>query len=239
MEKCPHAKKTVEDLVLDSSFPCIMGQMIVNKVNYHLDHYGSMTSQDTAKDLVLNMWCFINAFSIGSYDSEKDLSGNFFASYIATFPDEKFSSQEEAAFSLHTLLYQMHLYDKSLRNNWAPNVSNDPHSDKFSYSICERAFFVPFMYPLASYKTRYSPVPMLIFNPHELFEVLRQKGKFAKIRDTIRKREKDLIGFVPELLSDYGKGLEYPQYFLPTPDKVEELVWKPLESITGGDLFSA
>ncbi|QGN57407.1 hypothetical protein GKE56_05450 [Nostocoides sp. HKS02] len=57
-----------------------------------------------------------------------------------------------------------------------------------------------------------NPLPTLVFNLHEQFEQLRGSERFARMRDTIRRRDTELQGTVNPMVGDHGSESEARQY---------------------------
>jgi FPC/CPF motif-containing protein YcgG len=55
-------------------------------------------------------------------------------------------------------------------------------------------------------------VPTLVFNLHEQFERMRSDGRYQRMRDTIRRRDTELQGFLNPMVSDHGDTSEARQY---------------------------
>jgi FPC/CPF motif-containing protein YcgG len=91
-------------------------------------------------------------------------------------------------------------------------VSRDPADPAFSFSIAGKAFFVVGLSPQAERWARRFPWPVMVFNPHDQFEELRESGQFPRIRDRIRERDADLEGQTNPNLADYGEHTEARQY---------------------------
>ena len=232
-KNCPYAGKFLEEI---KEKVCTSGKNIIKKGNYDLEVIDySLFSKTAAKQVCNGLYNFISKYDFdGLYNN--NLKKCFF-SYIAVFPNQKLFEEEEAAESFHNILYNMHLYDKSQGYSWSKNVSNNPKSKNFSYSIGSKSFFIRFFHQFGHSKPRQSTTPTLVFNFHELFEALRIKGVYDKIRNKYRKWHIETYGKLPGLLSDFENGLEYPQYLLPPKEKVDELVWGKLEEIAGKHPF--
>jgi FPC/CPF motif-containing protein YcgG len=108
---------------------------------------------------------------------------------------------------------------------WAPNVSSDISSSDFGFSVGGDAFFVPFLYEYSGSPARYSKIPMLVFNAHDMFTKLRAVGSFDKLKAIIHARQ----SWVHPNLGDHGDAIEFVQYALVDPDQEsqkQELFWR-------------
>lgn len=92
------------------------------------------------------------------------------------------------------------------------SVSADPADTDFALSLGGKAFFVVGMHPQASRPARRFARPVLVFNLHEQFDLLRQEGKFERMRDVILTRDVALAGYPNPMLSDHGKASAARQY---------------------------
>lgn len=68
------------------------------------------------------------------------------------------------------------------------------------------------MHDLASRKARQFPYAALVFNPHEQFERLRERGKFEMFRNNIRARDVAFQGSINPVLNNFGSSSEARQY---------------------------
>jgi len=118
-------------------------------------------------------------------------------------------------------LQSLHMLD-SAQYGWNENVSSDPSSKNFSFSLKGEAFYVIGMHNKSSRKARVTSMPAIIFNPHRQFDALREKGKYTKIRDTIRERDAAYAGSPNPMLQDFGEASEVFQY---TGTKLDKENW--------------
>ncbi|MDH5824068.1 guanitoxin biosynthesis heme-dependent pre-guanitoxin N-hydroxylase GntA [Luteimonas sp. RD2P54] len=109
-------------------------------------------------------------------------------------------------------LQRLHELDADRGRRWAPDVSSDPDSSKFSMSLGGHPFFVIGLHAGASRIARRFPWPTLVFNSHRQFERLRGDGRFAKMQGATRARDRKLQGSINPNLSDYGEASEARQY---------------------------
>jgi FPC/CPF motif-containing protein YcgG len=91
-------------------------------------------------------------------------------------------------------------------------VSPDPNDPHFSLSFGGEAFFVVGLHPRASRVARRFPRPTLVFNLHAQFELLRQQGKYEKMRATILNRDEEVSGSINPMLARHGEASEARQY---------------------------
>lgn len=228
------ASEQMSRYIKDKDFACIFGRAAEMQGNVsHKQIEGRMNEPSTAQEVCDHLYAFIE-----NVLHKLDFSSAKFPlkTCLMIFPEETFSSPDDAGEKLVQLLLNMHAYDKANGFEWAPYVSNDPKSTMFSYSIGGEAFFVPFLYEHSESGVRHSPYPALVFNWHKLFEELRNRGQFDKSREIIRQRTLNAGHTIADLLADYGEGLEFPQYWLPRPEQVSKL-WDWLEKYGGEEPF--
>ena len=92
------------------------------------------------------------------------------------------------------------------------SVSHDPEHPDFSLSFGGTAFFVVGLHPHASRPARRFPNPTLVFNLHDQFERLREKGIYERMRERILDRDKELAGDINPMLARHGESSEARQY---------------------------
>jgi uncharacterized protein len=95
---------------------------------------------------------------------------------------------------------------------WASDVSDDPGSADFAFSVASRAFFVVGLHPRSSRLARRAPRPTLVFNFHGQFEALRASGRYEKLEAAIRERDVALQGYINPVLARFGEASEAFQY---------------------------
>lgn len=91
-------------------------------------------------------------------------------------------------------------------------VSADPGDPHFSLSFGGEAFFVVGLHPAASRPARRFPRPTLVFNLHAQFELLREAGKYERMREKILDRDRELAGSINPMLARHGEASEARQY---------------------------
>lgn len=132
-------------------------------------------------------------------------------SYIAAFEPESFS-ESEFELRLWQQLALLREVDEANGFEWDPSVSCDPESNQFSFSVGGRAYFVVGLHQGASRLARRAPVPCLVFNFHEPFELLKESGKYASMQRAIRARDMKLQGSINPVLARFGEASEARQY---------------------------
>jgi uncharacterized protein len=131
------------------------------------------------------------------------------SSFILTFNEALTFTEFENKF--WDLIKSLQAKDKKIYLHDS-RVSSDIQNTNFSFSLKSEAFFILALHPESPRIARRLSFPAIVFNPHQQFETLRNKGLFGKIRNLIRNRDKALQGFVNPMLSDFGEKSEIYQY---------------------------
>ncbi len=132
-----------------------------------------------------------------------------FASLIAVFRSPTVTSEDQFEALLWSVLQGLHEGDEQ---PWAGGVSPDPADPHFAFSHAGTAFFIVGLHPGAPRIARRAPLPTLVFNLHEQFELLREQGGFERMRDAIRTRDQRLQGYLNPMAHDHGGSSEARQY---------------------------
>jgi len=130
---------------------------------------------------------------------------SFVACFRGPVPDE----ERDFEALLWGALQHLHDHDDA---PWASEVAADPDNPHFAFSVAGTAFFVVGLHPNASRVARRAPLPTLVFNLHAQFERMRDDGRYQRMRDTIRRRDTDLQGYLNPMVSDHGEASEARQY---------------------------
>lgn len=189
-------KEQLSQFILDKSFPCVMAKSVLNKGNLSVHEF------TTTQDVVEKMYEFVD-----EYRKNK----NKLSSFIVTFHDEGFENFENFENEFWNLLCKMREIDQENFSH-DQRVSSDPQNEKYSFSMKEEAFFILMLHPKSPRLARRFVYPTVVFNPHQQFEELRNKGMFKKVRDLIRQKDKLLQGFINPMLTDFGEKSEVFQY---------------------------
>lgn len=177
-----------------------MAQTLFRQDQYVLRQYGPLGNPENTEQLLLDLNEYVRAY---------DFEGNDFYSFIAVFDDMAKFTEEEFE---ERLWHQLQLLHENDPEPWDPEVSSDPDSDHFSFSLCGKAFYVVGMHPGSSRIARQTPRPAIAFNLHWQFEKLREMGAYDTTRSTIRERDKQKQGSVNPMLKDFGESREAMQY---------------------------
>ncbi len=199
----PGSLERMKAFVLGPTFPCVGARSAINSQRAMFGSFGSLGSDNPAG---LQALCdSLMGFSM-AYSDPCEVP----VTYMALFDDDV---RDEVDFErrLWRHLQLLHSIDKH-NFDWAPDVSDDPESPKFSFSIAGRAFFIVGLHPNSSRISRRAPMPCLAFNFHDQFELLRASGKFEKMQRAIRVRDVALQGNANPVLKSFGEASEARQY---------------------------
>jgi FPC/CPF motif-containing protein YcgG len=190
------------DFINNPSYPCIAARSAVKSNHiaiYEADHL-ACPFDDT---LILQ---FLYDF-IDDYRSNQDV----FTSAAIIFKGPHIISENEFESFLWTKLQSLHNLD---RQNYRHDkrVESEPGSLNFSFSLKEEAFFIIGLYPASPRPARNFKYPVIVFNPHQQFEKLREENRFEKMKTVIRKRDLDIAGTINPMLADFGELSETFQY---------------------------
>ena len=136
---------------------------------------------------------------------------SLYVSLAVTFAHTVPLSEKEFEDALWARLQAIHDID-ALTHDWDADVSTDVTSPDFSMSVGGKAFYVLGLHPLASRLARRFDCPVLVFNLHSQFELLRADGHYEKLRDTIINRDIAFCGSHNPMLAVHGTVSEARQY---------------------------
>jgi uncharacterized protein len=196
------AEAEFRDFILRQDFPCVGARAALNAGTYRLAVYDELGSPDATAALARELFEF----------SRSDITEQSeYATLAAVFAGPAECDEVEFERLLWQQLTNLNRLD-SEHFEWDPHVRSDPTDPQFSFSFAGQAFYVIGMHPGSSRIARRFPFPMMIFNPHEQFERLRTDGKWKRMQETIRERDRQLQGSINPMLSDFGESSEARQY---------------------------
>lgn len=196
LEKEWAMKDLLSQFILDKSFPCVMAKSVLNQGNLSLHEYKS------TPDMVEKIYDFIDVYR----KNKKKIS-----SFIVTFPEDEFQKFEDFENKFWDVICEMRKTDQE-KYSHDRRVASDPQDERYSFSMKEEAFFILMLHPKSPRLARRFKFPTIVFNPHQQFEELRNKGLFKKVRNLIREKDKLLQGFINPMLKDFGEKSEAFQY---------------------------
>jgi uncharacterized protein len=92
------------------------------------------------------------------------------------------------------------------------DVDADPDSPHFSFSVGGEGFFVVGLHPHASRPARRFERPAIVFNIRRQFEMLREQGKYERLRESILDRDLKLAGTPNPMIARHGEASAARQY---------------------------
>ena len=199
-----------EDFILENNHPCVMAQSVFTQKQVDFHVYEELGSATVANQILKD---------IKGYLGKYDFSSNDFFTFIAAFRNSETFSEKEFENLMWQQLQYIHEADEA---DWDPEVSPDPKSKNFSFSIAGQAFYMVGMHPGSSRMARQSPFPVMVFNLHWQFEKLREMGAYDNVRNKIRERDFELQGSNNPMLEDFGEQSEARQY----SGRAVEEAWK-------------
>lgn len=200
--------------VLGQDFPCVAGQSVVRTNHYALCAYPDITDPTVAEGVCHDL-----------IQTKQQFKKFPFESFMAAFQLPIIHDQIEGAEYLYALMLNMHKADQKHGFNWDTRFSDDPDSPNFAFSIVGKGHFLSFFYPQASSETRSSQITMVLFNEHAVFQMLRSKGAFDKLKAIIRSR----IPVLHPHLGDHGDVNEFTQYALVDTDDQTQILDKAVQ----------
>lgn len=197
--------------VLDPQYTCVGARSAVHSGSYRLGVYHELGCPRSTAAL---------ARDLAAFTRQVDDIDAAFATFVAVFERPQDTDEESFERALWAQLQRLHDADPA---PWDPAVSSDPDDPHFSFSFAGTAFFIVGLHPGSSRLSRKFPWPALVFNPHTQFERLREQGKYARMQQVIRERERALQGDINPVLEDFGRDSEARQY----SGRVVETDWRP------------
>lgn len=191
--------EAIREFILDDH-PCVMAQSLVADENLTICDYETLNSSKTHHQILNDLQFYID-------DVDSDTMK--FQTFIATFTNDSFEDEISFENALWEFLYALHKIDPK---PWDATTEADTESPKFSYSFLGSSFYIVGMHPKSSREARSAPFPMIVFNLHSQFEMLRETGRYSRVRDLIRRRDKAKQGTINPMLEDFGTESEARQY---------------------------
>ncbi|MBM6545509.1 YqcI/YcgG family protein [Janibacter sp. YIM B02568] len=189
----------IADMVAHPEFPCLGARSVFRRDAATVVVLDDLESELSRTEL---------SRALAEYGRAADPTGAF-VSFVAVFRGPQIRDEVHFERLLWDLLQRLHDEDEE---PWAHGVDDDPDKAHFAYSHAGVAYFIVGLHPQASRIARRAPLPTLVFNLHEQFELLRGEGSFERMRDTIRRRDAALQGEVNPMAQDHGESSEARQY---------------------------
>ena len=151
------------DMVAHPEFPCLGARSVFRRDAATVVVLDDLESELSRTEL---------SRALAEYGRTADPTGAF-VSFVAVFRGPQIRDEEHFERLLWDLLQRLHDEDEE---PWAHGVDDDPDKAHFAYSHAGVAYFIVGLHPQASRIARRAPLPTLVFNLHEQFELLRGEG---------------------------------------------------------------
>jgi len=194
--------KTLIDFIHNKAFPCIMAKAVSKNGNLVINEEDEITSVKSIESIQNKLYQFVD-----SYRHSRDKLHSF----VLVLNNKSYHSFDHFEKAFWFFLHSLKKLD-GLHYIHDTRVSSYPDDDNFSFSIKSEAFFILALHPQSPRKSRRFSKPVIVFNPHQQFEKLRERKIFKKIQSIIRDRDKKLQGSINPMLSDFGERTEVFQY---------------------------
>jgi FPC/CPF motif-containing protein YcgG len=198
----PSLAHTLAGFVKDADFPCVGAKSALARGQLSVVEAGDLRDGSTDQAILRALCHFV-----ARYRARRRI----FSSFVAAFEGPADLTEIQFEDALWRRLSTLRRIDAPC-HDWSPDVSSDPASPRFGFSLGGLAFFIVGLHPRASRTARRFPHPAIVFNPHEQFEALRAEGRYHRLRDAIMKRDGALDGFPNPMLAEHGTTSEAPQY---------------------------
>lgn len=193
--------KALQTFIGRRAFPCVGAKAAMASGHLRVVRGGDMRSAASDARVVRSL----------QYFAAHTQSTALFVSLVVTFERTAPLSETDFEAALWARLQSIHDLD-SATHAWDPAVSDDAASPRFSMSVGGRAFYVIGLHPAASRRARRFSCPVLVFNPHNQFELLRADGRYAKLARAITQRDIAFSGSRNPMLAVHGTVSEARQY---------------------------
>jgi hypothetical protein len=215
-------RATFTAFVADPAFPCLGAKAALSSGWQILRVYQALGAKQCATELARDLEGFVLS------DTRR---AKAFASFVAMFREPRALNEKQFEELLWLTLQQLHEID-AVRHAWNAKVSSDTANSRFAFSFASEPLYVVGLHGGSSRLARSFPWPTLVFNPHEQFERLRHDGRWARMQQTIRRRDIALQGLTNPMLSDFGEQSEARQY----SGRAVHSDWSPPFKLSGGAL---
>jgi uncharacterized protein len=196
------ARGEVEKFILGDRFTCLAGRSAWRQGGIIHRHYDLLGGEESARLLALDLADFVGS---------ADWNPRKFSSFIATFEDPRGVDELRFEELLWQQLQLLHDQD-SQAHGWAEGYSSDPQSGGFAYSVAGHPFFVIGLHETHCRWGRRPPFPMLAFNSHEQFDLIKGAGMWDRLAEKIRKQDIKLQGDINPNLYEYEQLPETRRY---------------------------
>lgn len=193
----------LRDFVREKPFPCVGAKSALERGGMRVLVARDVSSSRDDRRIYAALQAFTTAYR---------LSPRPFQTLAVVF--EQPETLTETQFECHLWDRAQSLSDKdsSQGHRHDTRVSPDPASRHFSLSFGGEAFFLVGLHPGASRLARRFERPVLVFNLHDQFELLREDGRYEKLRSSILERDLAFSGSINPMIQRHGEASEARQY---------------------------
>ncbi len=196
------AHDQVRRQILGEGYPCVGARSAFNRLGYRFGLFPELASEGAVRAVCHDLYEFCHEFPL--VDEQ-------FITFIAMFRGPPIETEQHFEDLLWRQLQAMHGVDSAFFG-WDKTVESESANKNFSFSIGGRAMFIVGLHPKASRLARTVTYPTLVFNLHEQFERLRERGKFETMKQMIRARDTAFQGSINPVLKNFGDSSEARQY---------------------------
>ena len=186
-----------------ADFPCVGAKSAAARNNLTLVHARDLRSgwNDLTIHEQLMDWANTHAEDDGALHS-----------FAVIFEGPHFLDEDEFERLMWERIQSFSDKDAWLGQRYAATVSRNPEDPHFALSFGGRAFFAVGLHPRASRPARRFAHPVIVFNPHDQFERLREQNRYDRMRNAIMARDEKLAGSTNPMLANHGEASAAPQY---------------------------
>ncbi|MCB2425480.1 guanitoxin biosynthesis heme-dependent pre-guanitoxin N-hydroxylase GntA [Methylophaga pinxianii] len=194
------------EFIDDNTFPCVGAKAALANDSIEAHEFDKLGTHENDQRIVDGLSRFVQMLDTLDDDSME------VHSYVALFDGPFDMNEHEFEAQLWAQLWRLHKLDIKAGNKPANDVSSDTNNPRFSMSLSGHPFFIIGLHPHASRMARRFSHPAMVFNSHRQFDRLRKDGRFEKMQEATRSRDKELQGSINPNLANFGEASEARQY---------------------------
>ena len=186
-----------------NAYPCVFAKSLVKKKNIRACIIEKLDSDEGAQRAAAGLELFLK--------EKCSLRESDFLSFALIAQNDDLYGADEFELKLWSFLERLHKLDRRY-HAWTSECSPDTSDENFCFSFGSQGFFVIGLFPGAKRKARRFDRPILIFNLHSQFSILKTTSAFERVKEMIRMRDLNYSHSVAPYASDHGKESEAIQY---------------------------
>lgn len=199
----PELARRFEDFIRGPAFCCVGAKSALAKGQLHI--HVARDIRSAWDDLAIHP-------QLVSLAQRFTLKPTLFQSFAVIFEQPRSLTEDAFEEAMWQRIQSLADKDAWRGNEYDSTVDEDPASPHFSLSFGGQAFFVVGLHPRASRAARRFEAPAMVFNLHAQFEMLREQGRYEKLRQSILDRDLQLTGSANPMLARHGETSEARQY---------------------------